>query len=137
MSNFQKEAMKPPKCTFYTVEGGTITKLSGSVKLQMAHEWMEHLVAMTRINWSILDVRELQAVESGVWPILQMGIKKMHKKGMKRFLIVVENENTFKVMQSCCKQAGVFGMAEYFDAKNKTYNQAKVVDHLKTSWDKK
>ncbi|MBD3165879.1 hypothetical protein GF324_04735 [bacterium] len=120
-----------------TMGDGVVVTFKGFIPLTDIHAWSEKLVTLGKINWAIINVTDLRGVESTGWKNVEMGIKKLKKRGMQRFVIVYNDSDTFKLFTKFCKNAGVFSMMEYIDTRKRDYNQTKVVTFLKENWDKK
>jgi hypothetical protein len=113
---------------------GVICTFRGAVTLDQVHGWLDRVASMGHSNWAILDIRDLKGAETGVWPTLEMGIKKLVKKGVKRMVFVVASPDQTRVVQSVTKRAGINNLAEYFDTSKRQYDQTRVVTYLRDNW---
>lgn len=131
--NGQSKAGKPG-ARLVPMANGVVATLRGAISLDNIHDWIDKVGRMGHTNWVILDLREMRGTDGGVWSTIEMGMKKLVKKGAKRLLIVVNHPDVVKLVNSATKRAGVNHMAEYFDASKKPFDQTRVVTYLRENW---
>lgn len=120
------------------IANGLVSTLRGRLTLDQVHTWIDRVSIIGHCNWAIIDVRDLKASEGGVWSTLEMGFKKIAKKGAKRIVLVVGGQDQLGLIQSATKRAGINDTAEYFDASARPFDQTKIVNYLREHWkDKK
>jgi hypothetical protein len=116
---------------------GVVATLRGRLSLEQIHGWIDKVSAIGHCNWAIIDVRELRASEGGVWSTLEMGFKKITKKGASRIVLVVGGKDQMGLIQSATKRAGINAFAEYYDASARAFDQSKIVNYLREHWNDK
>ena len=123
-----------PEAKLIVVANGIITSMRGRLTLDQIHGWIDRVATIGHCNWAIIDVRELKASEGGVWSTLEMGFKKLAKKGAKRIVMVVSSPEQLSIIQSATKRAGINSFAEYLDASSRAFDQTKIVNYLREHW---
>ncbi len=127
-----------PDAKLVLMANGAVATLRGRVSLEQIHRWIDQVSRMGHCDWAIIDLREMKASEGGVWSTVEMGLKKLTKKGAKRMVVVVNGQEQIQLIQSTAKRAGIGELAEYFDASKRPFSQVKVTGYLRDHWkDKK
>ncbi|MFH0884064.1 MAG: hypothetical protein V2A56_13870 [bacterium] len=114
-----------------SIANGIVASLRGRLSLEQIHGWIDKVSATGHCNWAIIDMREMRASEGGVWSTLEMGFKKIAKKGARRIVFVVGGQDQIGMIQSATKRAGISAFAEYFDASTRAFDQTKIINYLR------
>ncbi len=120
----------------WTQANGAFVTFSGIVRIDMANAWLDKVVKVGKVNWLILNISEMSQAQKGVWASIEVGLKKLQKKGVQRIVVVWKDKNLFAQLKASFKRVGLLGISEYIDTNKRPYNQKAVASWLQQNWDK-
>ncbi len=120
----------------WTQANGVFITLSGIVRVDLANDWLDKVVKVGKVDWLILNIEHMRQAQNGVWPLVEVGVKKLQKKGVKRIIVVWYDKNMFEQLKASFKRTGLFELTEYIDTSKRKYDQRAVTEWLIKNWDK-